>query len=1394
PVDLLPNLEIPIVAVSTRYEGAGPQEVENLVTRPLEGAVGAVANVQRVRSVSQDGSSLVIAEFAWGTNVDLAVQDVRDKVDLAAPFLPSGTDKPLVVKADPSLMPVVRIAFASSADLPTLTRLAEDVVKPALERLEGVAMVSIEGGAEEEIQVLVDPNRLQGYGVSLPQVTQALRFENLNLPGGAVEEAGRRALVRCTAEFASLDDVGAVLVPARGGAVALRDVAEIRQGSREPHQLVRLNGHPSVMVSVQKQSGANTVQVSRAVRKALVELSRQLPPGVQLETVEDQAVFVEQSIGDTVNNAWQGAVLAALVLLVFLQSFAATGVIAVSMPVSIIATFLFMYAAHVGLNMMSLGGLALGVGMLVDNSIVVLESIFRHRSAGEPPLQAAVTGTSEVGAAITASTLTTLAVFLPILFVKGFAAELFRELGLTVSFALLMSLFVAMTVLPLAASRANLEPSAHPLAGRVRRQVDRLNTGYRRLLGWAVGHRKQVLGLALASVVVAGLLSPLVGSEFLPPMDLRQVRVSIEMPEGTPLARTDEVVARVEKSLLARGDVQRVLVSTGEAAGMGGMSSGGTANRGELVLRLKDHAPPTGRVVEQLRREVADIAGADIKVTMDSGMMGSEQIFGTPIAVELRGDDLQVLQGLAEEVARRVGQVPGTREVEVSTGRGVPELRVHVDRTRAAAYGLSAAQIGSMVKAAVEGEVATRYKVAGRELDVRVRFPEPYRRAPEDVEYLALVSPTAGAVPLRAVATLERAVGPVAVERDDQERVVSVTARVVGRTLGQVSTDVQRAVSAIDLPPGYTVDFGGETQQMTEAFGTLGWSLLLAIVLVYMVMAVQFESLSVPLVIMGTVPLAFVGVIIALVLARKTLSIPTLVGVITLVGIVVNNAIVLVDYTGQLRQRGMSRLEAVLEAGVVRLRPVLMTTTTTVLGLLPMALGLGKGSEIRSPIAVTLIGGLTFSTMLTLVVIPVLYLLMDDFLSWVARRRIRVARATGALVLCLALGFVVLTFPAPARAADDSLRFDLEEAVSYALAHNPQVRASESRMDMARYTMWEAQRTTALLQQPPPTSPQTYESAKMTQLVPLQAQIGHELALQAWKATQATITTAVKLAYFGCLQADAAVEAATAGLQAAEKQYEATSIKIAKGFAADKDLLSAESRREQARGSLATVERYRQLAFYGLCNLLGLPPDTDVRFEEEEFPYKAFTLTAEELAQKASRAEDRRYEVFSARKQVEIKEKEYDLTIDYPPDSPHPEMIALASLYAAQDDLKAAELRVRNEVYQAYQELQNAATAYEMAELSGKDAGEGLRLARVSYNLGAASRVDVEVAELMLAQAQANLRRSLYAWQAAREKFEHSYGYGFSLGSSSPTPATSMSGASSAYGASSASGSPGGAG
>ncbi|HHY38753.1 MAG TPA: efflux RND transporter permease subunit [Clostridia bacterium] len=1068
-IDLLPKMTFPVMAIITRYSGAGPSEVEQLVTRPLEEMIGTVTNVRSISSMSQEGVSMVFAEFEWGTNMDTAATEVRERIDLVKGYLPDDVSNPMVIKADPSMIPVIQLSLSGGRDLAQLTSLAEDLVKPRLERIDGVSAVGITGGVTEEVHVILDPVRLAGYGISPSQVAGALAMENVNLPGGAVEQAGTHLVLRTMGEFQSLEDVERVVIPtgigmgmgvspsagavagatmgggldglsgtgmgAAGGGggsvtsgfggslglsaganrppvqVMIRDVGRVEYGYAERRQITRVNGRPSIGLVIQKQSGANTVQVSDRVLEEVKKLQKELPSTVSLQVALDQAEFIRLSIMNLLQNIVIGGILAVLVLWVFLRSVKSTLVIAVSIPVSAVAALVLVYFSGMTLNLISLGGLALGVGMLVDNSIVVLESIFRHRQKGKEAEEAAYVGTTEVGGAVTASTLTTIAVFVPILFISGLAAQIFRELALTVSFALATSLFVAVTFVPMVAARmmaggltlsdgvGENEASSGPSRRKAKRwrvwvdrlgdAVDSLPVWYRGVLGKALRRRKPILILAVVAMVACGAAIPVLGSELIPMTDSGIITLNVTMPKGSALSETARVAGVVEEECLEIPEIDTVFETVGsESIMMFGLSEG-QSDLASFTLELvpKDSRErSTEEVAEELRRRLARIPGADLKVSTGSAMGFNEALMGAPLQVSVKGDDLERVKEIAAAVAARIKDVPGLRDVKSTLEEGRPELRVIVDRGRAAFYGFNAASIASTLKASVQGETAAKFRVSGDEMDIRVVLEEGARATPQDVEAIQLTSPLGVTVPLKEVASLVIEEGPTTIEREDQARVAYVNAELTGRTLGQVVKDVEARLKDLPLPYGYSVSVSGQAEQMAEAFGDLSFALVLAIVLVYMVMAAQFESFIQPAIIMGAVPLALTGVIPGLILTRTPVSIPVYIGAITLAGIVVNNAIVLVDYTNQLRARGMNRDEALVEAGATRLRPILMTTVTTVLGLLPLVLGIGEGSEMQRPLAVTVVGGLTMSTLLTLVVVPAIYTLVDDIGSRIAKR------------------------------------------------------------------------------------------------------------------------------------------------------------------------------------------------------------------------------------------------------------------------------------------------------------------------------------------------------------------------------------------------------------------------
>jgi len=1006
-VDLYPDIKLPVAAVITTYSGAGPEEVESQVSRPIESIMGTLANVKEIQSWSAPGSSIVIVRFNWGTDMDFATLNMREKLALIETYLPDAVDKPMVVKMDPTMMPVLQIGVTGGKDLAQLQDLVEDKIKPELERVDGVASVILTGGLTREVRVDVDPAKLSNYGLTLGQVTQVLRADNFNLAGGTVRHGPRELFVRALQQFESVDDIKNVMITTPAGAnIRLSDIAEITDGYKDAEQYTRVNGKPSIGIHILKQTDANSVKVSQKVRATLEEVGKTIPGGIEVGVVFDQADFINQSMSTIKRSMLEGALLAMLVIYVFLRSVPSTLVIATSIPLSVVATFLLMYFSKMTMNMVTMGGVALAIGRIVDDSIVVLESIFRHRLAGKPPEQAAVEGASEVGNAVMAATFTTVAVFFPVVFVEGISAILFRPLAMTVSFGILSSLVVALTIIPLLSSRMMTADIVHEvkteegLSGprrvlaRLYLFLDSLGERYRLVIRWALRRRRRVV-VTVSVLMVASLgLVPLIGAEFLPKSDAGQIGINIEMDKGTVLDETDQVTARVEAAVKAIPEVTTVFTSVGSEGSsrmyMTGASSGDTATLKVMLCKKSERKRSTAEIAEDIRERVGDIAGAKITVSevdpMMTGMSSSK-----PVNIEIAGDDLEVLRELSDRAVDIVRSVPGTREVESNLAEGKPEVRIKVDRAKAAYYGITPGQVASTVQAAFEGTVATRYRVEGDEVDVRVRYQPSARDDLSKLGALMMTTPAGAQVPLSQVAELELARGPMSITRLHQVRTAQVTANISGRDLNSVIRDIQeRMEKGLALPGGYTVKYTGENKEMVESFQSLLYALLLAVVLVYAVMAIQYESFFDPFVIMFSVPTCFIGGAFGLAVTGRTFNVVAFIGVIMLVGIAVSNAIVLVDYIKTLRERGMERNQAIEEAGAVRLRPVLMTALCTIIALLPLALGLGEGGELEAPLATVVIGGLTASTVITLVLVPVVYTIFDDYgrkiSGWIRRR------------------------------------------------------------------------------------------------------------------------------------------------------------------------------------------------------------------------------------------------------------------------------------------------------------------------------------------------------------------------------------------------------------------------
>jgi HAE1 family hydrophobic/amphiphilic exporter-1 len=1060
-INLLPDLTYPTLTVRTEYAGAAPAEIENLITKPIEETLGVVKSVNRVSSISRSGQSDVTLEFAWGTNMDYAGLDVREKLD--ALELPLDVQRPSVLRFDPSLDPVMRFGlyripsedeeesprrqpdavYASykpevdfdEEGLKVLRRFAEEEIKKELEAAGGVAAVKVSGGLEDEVQVLIDQARMAQLHLPIENLAYQLGAENVNLSGGRLEEGTRQYLVRTLNQFRSVEEIGDVVVSTgEGKPIHLRDIAVVRQGYKEREAVTRLDGVEAVEIAIYKEGDANTVSVAREVERRLQRVRSILPRGITLVKVYDQSTFIRQSVNEVIHAAIVGGILAVIILYFFLRNFWATVIISISIPVSVIATFNLMYGADLTLNIMSLGGIALGVGMLLDNSIVVLENIARHRQKGQDPVLAARRGASEVGTAVIASTLTTIAVFFPLVFVRGISGQLFRDQALTVTFALLASLVVALTLIPMLASRQGRKRDEEDVAeraaaagaeekrGRLRR-IRRLFGWTRRLLftkipvagvrlilkvtralsrvflfalrpllsaferaygaverayplalGWALGHRGTVIATSAALFVIALLLIPVLGVELIPQLSQGEFRVELRLSPGTPLEVTDAAVARVQMAAVDNPRVRTCFSVAGTGNRMDANPEQGGENWGELNVVLVRGAKRADEeaVMAYLRSYLEGVPGVQYKFARPTLFT-----FRTPIEIEVAGYELAHLKRVSAEIARGLAGTPRFTDVKSTMESGHPEIQIRFDRERCAALGLPVYQVADRVVANVRGEVATRYSWHDRKIDVLVRAREQDRGSVDQIRRILINPESDRPIPLEAVADIVVDTGPGEIRRVDQERVALVTANLNYGDLGTAADEVNAIIRQTPVPAGTMVRLAGQNEEMSTSFKSLQFALLLAVFLVYLVMASQFESFLHPFVIMFTIPLALIGAVFALFITGSTISVVVLIGAILLAGIVVNNAIVLIDLINQLRAKGMARMEAIMEGGRLRLRPILMTTLTTTLGLLPLALGFGEGAEIRSPMAITVIGGLTVSTALTLIVIPVVYSLVD---------------------------------------------------------------------------------------------------------------------------------------------------------------------------------------------------------------------------------------------------------------------------------------------------------------------------------------------------------------------------------------------------------------------------------
>lgn len=1043
-VNLLPDLSYPTLTVRTEYEGAAPLEIENLITKPVEESLGVVKNVRKLHSVSRTGQSDVILEFTWGTDMDMASLEVRDKLETLQ--LPLEAKKPLLLRFNPSTDPIIRYGLGAAkptstfdeAQLKQLRRFADDELKKRLEPIGGVAAVKVGGGLEDEVAVEIDQQKLSQLSLTVSDVVQRLKDENVNISGGRIEEGSQRYLVRTINQFANLEEMRELLVKIDNGVpIRLKDVAKVHQSYKEREGIVRIDGAEAIELAIYKEGDGNTVSVAQGVKKAVEKLKTSLPPDAKLSVIDDQSVFIEHALSEVKIDALIGGLLAILVIFFFLQDSWSTFIISLSLPVSLVTTFFFMGRADLSLNVMSLGGLALATGMVVDDSIVVLENIARLREKGLSYVDAAIQGTKEVGMAVTASTLTTVAVFFPLVFVQGVAGQLFRDQALTITFAMLISLIVAMTLIPMLASLKGQKPLAFAeeddnktrLRGRVRpaprgilgylgwamreilfrlgtalraivwtvRHVVRFvagvigtslrfvgkgvllpyNTiaaGYTRMLPGALRRPWLVLAFSAASFVGAVLLVPTLGMDLIPQLAQGRFEMTVKLAPGTPLADTDALARELQLKHADDPNIESIYGVSGVGTRLDANPTESGENIAKLLIALKPGVGEKGEraAIEALRKTMSTHPGGDTKFSRPQLLS-----FSTPLEIEIRGYDLDVLEKAGKKLSGLMRASPRYADVKSTVEGGYPEVQIRFDQDRAAALGLTTRTIADQVVRKVRGEVATRYNFRDRKIDVLVRAREDDRASVDDIRNLIVNPGAEKPIRLSAVADVIATEGPSEIHRVSQERVAIVSSNLAYGDLGTAVEEVRSILAKNPLAAGVSVNIGGQSEELDQSTNSLIFALGLAIFLVYLVMASQFESLLHPFVIMFSIPLAAVGAVLALKLTGNAISVVVFIGLIMLVGIVVKNAIVLIDRVNQLREAGVEKREAIVQGAESRLRPIVMTTLCTLIGFLPLAIGLGDGAEVRAPMAITVIGGLAVSTLLTLIVIPIVYDRLD---------------------------------------------------------------------------------------------------------------------------------------------------------------------------------------------------------------------------------------------------------------------------------------------------------------------------------------------------------------------------------------------------------------------------------
>jgi hydrophobe/amphiphile efflux-1 (HAE1) family protein len=984
-IDLYPEIEPPIITVFTAYPGANAADIETNVTRLLEDNLNTVSNLKKLYSTSKENISLIILEFEWGVNLDEGTNDVRDAISRLERYLPEGSEKPVIFKFNTSIMPILMLSATAEESYPALNKILDERIVNPLNRIDGIGAVSVSGGPKREIQVNVDPRKLEAYNLTVEQLGNAIRMENINLPAGNLDLGSKTFPIRIQGEFNSSDVLKDIVVGSYAGrTIKLKDVAEVKDTLAKLTMDERRNGIPAARIVVQKQSGANSVKVVQDVLEQLPILMRTLPPDIKIDTIFDTSDFIQNSINSLTLAVLFAGVFVMLVVLFFLGRWRATFIIILTIPISLIVSFIYLYISGNSINIISLSSLSIAIGMVVDDAIVVLENVTKHIEKGSSPREASIYGTNEVGLAVVATTLTVVAVFFPLTLVGGLSGIMFRQLGWIVSLVVSASTLAALSLTPVLTSQMlRLNPPrkrglAKLIFDNSERMLNGLDNIYEKTLVWAIKHRIFVLVASIIIFVSSIFLVSQVGTEFIPPSDNARIGILVELPSGVRVEKTKQVARLIENEIQDKyPEVELISTSSGSADDRNIFASFGSSGTHIINMTLKLSSKTQRErdiyLISDLIRKDLDGYPEIVKYSITPG--GGGMSFGgqSSLEVVISGYDLDASNKFAHDLAERMKAIKGTRDVEVSMEEPRPEYQIVFDREKLAFYGLNTTMASTFVRNRINGLVATQYREDGDEYDIVVRYAEPFRESIESIENILIYNNQGRALRVKDIATVVEYAAPPFIERQNRQRIVKVTSALYRASITTVVNNIWAEIDKMDIPSGVGIDIGGDAEQQQESFADLLTLLLLVIVLVYIVMATQFESLRSPFIIMLTMPFAFTGVFIALWITGQTLNLISMIGAVMLVGIVVKNGIVLVDFTNLMRDRGLSISQAVLTAGRSRLRPVLMTTLTTMLGMLPLALGIGEGAEMWTPMGVSIIGGLAFSTVITLVLIPVVY-------------------------------------------------------------------------------------------------------------------------------------------------------------------------------------------------------------------------------------------------------------------------------------------------------------------------------------------------------------------------------------------------------------------------------------